>query len=57
MPADAYWAAGHMGQRTLVIPSREMVIVRLGPSAGGFNPYFNNLVGEILEALGLGVTP
>ena len=57
VPADAYWAAGHMGQRTLVIPSREMVIVRLGPSAGGFNPYFNNLVGEILEALGLGVTP
>jgi CubicO group peptidase (beta-lactamase class C family) len=56
VPADAYWAAGHMGQRTMVIPSREMVIVRLGPSASGFNSYFNNLVGEILEALEMEVT-
>ncbi|MCZ6917958.1 MAG: serine hydrolase [Gemmatimonadetes bacterium] len=55
VPPDAYWAAGHMGQLTMVIPSREMVIVRLGPSAGGFNAYFNNLVGEILEALGVEV--
>jgi CubicO group peptidase (beta-lactamase class C family) len=51
-PADAYWAAGYMGQRTMVIPSRDMVIVRLGPSAQGFNRYFNTLVGDVLEAVG-----
>ena len=28
-PADAYWAAGAGGQTTLVIPSRDVVIVRL----------------------------
>lgn len=52
VPADAYWAAGHMGQRTMVIPSRDMVIVRHGPSPGGFNPFINKVVGDILEAVG-----
>lgn len=52
VPRDAYFAAGYMGQRTLIIPSREMVVVRLGPSAAGFRPYFDRLVGEILEAVG-----
>jgi len=50
-PEDAYWAAGYMGQRTMVIPSRDMVIVRLGPSASGFRQYFNTFVGEVLEAV------
>ncbi len=50
-PADAYWAAGYMGQRTMVIPSRDMVIVRLGPSPRGFGRYFNDVVGEILDAV------
>jgi CubicO group peptidase (beta-lactamase class C family) len=50
-PEDAYWAAGYMGQRTIVIPSRDMVIVRLGPSARGFNRYINTLVGDVLEAV------
>ena len=50
-PEDAYWAAGFMGQRTMIIPSRELVIVRLGPSPRGFNNYFNQLVGRILEAV------
>ncbi|RIK37234.1 MAG: serine hydrolase, partial [Chloroflexi bacterium] len=30
VPEDAYWAAGAMGQVTMVIPSRDAVIVRLG---------------------------
>ena len=51
-PADAYWAAGYMGQRTMVIPSRDVVIVRHGPSPAGFGPYFNRVVGEILDAIG-----
>ncbi len=50
-PEDAYWAAGYMGQRTMVIPSRDMVIVRLGPSPSGFGQYFNTLVGEVLDAV------
>ena len=28
IPGDAYWAAGYMGQRTLVVPSRDLVVVR-----------------------------
>jgi CubicO group peptidase (beta-lactamase class C family) len=52
IPADAYWAAGHMGQRTMVIPSRDMVIVRQGPSPGDFNPFINKVVGDILDAVG-----
>ena len=51
MPRDAYWPAGFMGQNTVIIPSREVVIVRLGPSPGGFAPYLNKIVGDILDAL------
>ncbi len=51
LPRDMYWAAGHHGQITLVIPSREMVIVRQGHSAqGGFDPYWEQVVGRILSA-------
>jgi CubicO group peptidase (beta-lactamase class C family) len=51
VPEDAYWAAGHMGQTSLVIPSRQMVVVRLGPSPGGSRAYLNEAVGRILEAI------
>lgn len=50
IPEDAYWAAGHMGQITMVIPSRKVVVVRLGPSPGGFDEYLNATVGAILTA-------
>ena len=50
IPSDAYWAAGHMGQITMVIPSRDAVVVRLGPSPGGFDEYLNATVGGILAA-------
>lgn len=52
VPRDAYWAAGHMGQRTMVIPSRDIVIVRHGPSPGDFNPFINKVAGDILDAIG-----
>ena len=40
-----------MGQTTMIIPSRDMVIVRLGPSPRGFGPYMNELAEDILDAV------
>jgi CubicO group peptidase (beta-lactamase class C family) len=34
LPADAYHAIGHEGQFITVIPSRRLVVVRLGLSVG-----------------------
>ncbi len=51
VPEDAYWPAGFMGQVTVIIPSEEMVVVRLGPSPEGFDPYINETIGRVLEAL------
>ncbi len=50
LPRDAYWAAGFMGQITMVIPSADAVVVRLGPSPGGFDAYLNETVAAILAA-------
>ncbi len=51
VPEDAIRASGHMGQYTMVIPSRDAVIVRLGPSPRGSDPYFSELVSRVLAAL------
>ncbi len=51
LPEDAYWMAGYMGQTTMIIPSRDLVVVRQGPSAGGDGSYFEELVVRILEAI------
>lgn len=50
LPADAYWAAGYMGQNTLIIPSRDLVVVRQGPSPGD-GGYMEELVVRILDAI------
>ncbi len=42
---------GHMGQYTMVIPSRDAVIVRLGPSPRGSDGYFTEIVTRVLSAL------
>jgi len=51
LPADAYWMAGYMGQTTMIVPSRDLVVVRHGPSPGGDQAYFEELVARILEVL------
>ncbi len=50
VPEDAFWASGFMGQITMIIPSRDLVITRQGPSPGG-GSYFNEFVGRLLEGL------
>jgi CubicO group peptidase (beta-lactamase class C family) len=54
LPEDAYWMAGYMGQTTMIIPSRDLVVVRQGPSPGGDGAYFEELVARILEVVGSG---
>lgn len=34
LPADAYWMSGHDGQRVYVVPSADLVVVRMGFSPG-----------------------
>jgi CubicO group peptidase (beta-lactamase class C family) len=55
LPRDAFWPAGHMGQLTIIIPSLDMVIVRLGPSPGGYAPYMHQVIVGIIDALGMAV--
>src|SRR5262249_9956990 len=53
-PRDTYWPAGHGGQVTFIIPSRDAVITRLGcPSREAMagkhlDPYLDGLIGRVL---------
>jgi CubicO group peptidase (beta-lactamase class C family) len=40
IPADAYWMIGHDGQTVAIIPSKKLVVVRMGltPSKLGYKP-------------------
>jgi CubicO group peptidase (beta-lactamase class C family) len=51
IPADTFWMAGHDGQTIAIIPSREMVIVRLGltPARDHYQP--QPLVKAVLDAV------
>lgn len=51
LPADTYWASGHDGQTVYVVPSAELVVVRMGftPAADDRAPA---LVADLLAALG-----
>jgi CubicO group peptidase (beta-lactamase class C family) len=51
VPEDAFMSSGHMGQYTMIIPSGDMVVVRMGPSPGGSEPYFSELVARILQGV------
>jgi len=51
VPEDAFMSAGHMGQYTMVVPSRDVVVVRMGPSPAGSQDYMSELVAKILQGL------
>jgi CubicO group peptidase (beta-lactamase class C family) len=50
LPADAYSMNGFQGQRVIIIPSKELVVVRLGFS-GGPNRGIEQMVSGIIEEL------
>jgi CubicO group peptidase (beta-lactamase class C family) len=51
IPADTFWMEGHDGQTTAIIPSRELVVVRLGltPARDHYQP--QRLVKALLDAV------
>jgi CubicO group peptidase (beta-lactamase class C family) len=49
LPNDAYWADGFEEQTVMVIPSKKLIIVRLGVSHHGFN--IAKLATDIIAAL------
>ena len=53
LPADAYWMSGHDGQRVYVVPSADLVVVRMGfsPGVGPESLRSNELVAELASSL------
>lgn len=49
VPTDAYTAEGHEGQYIFIVPSKKLVVVRLGLSPTSFDT--NKFVSEIIECL------
>lgn len=54
LPADAYWASGHDGQRLYVVPSQQLVVVRLGftPTLEGDAVRTDRLLADLVAATG-----
>ena len=55
VPRDAYWPAGAWGQVVFIIPSLELVIVRMGHSPvidNSLDDYLNRTMGDIVAAVG-----
>jgi CubicO group peptidase (beta-lactamase class C family) len=50
VPADAFWLIGHDGQTIAIVPSEDLVVVRLGltPSSLGYRP--ERLVKAVIDA-------
>ena len=47
-----------MGQYTMIIPSKDLVVLRQGPGAGGMAAHFEEMLVRILEILdGSAVAP
>jgi CubicO group peptidase (beta-lactamase class C family) len=52
IPADAYFAMGNDGQLVAVIPSRELVLVRLGLRRASEGRDYETLLADLLAAIG-----
>lgn len=54
LPKDMFWATGHDGQRMYVVPSADLVVVRLGfsPEVSGAELGTEALVADVVAALG-----
>ena len=50
VPADAYYADGYQGQRVVIIPSRKLVVVRLGLTVNPADLDFESFLAALLEA-------
>ena len=52
-PADAFFGFGYLGQFVVIVPSRQLVVVRLGLThrRGGDRASVGRLVGRIADAL------
>lgn len=51
LPTDTYWAAGHNGQRIMVVPSAELVVVRMGNTPNDDDVKMAPLVAALTETL------
>lgn len=40
-----------MGQYTVIVPFRDLVVVRLGPSPGGHEAYLSGIIGQLTAAI------
>ena len=52
LPRDAYWASGHVGQKLFVVPSKKLVVVRLGFSPSADDIRTEALVADVIKSLG-----
>lgn len=53
LPEDTFYAAGHDGQKMLIVPSEDLVVVRMGFTPGAdIDPSVVRLVDEAIAALG-----
>lgn len=51
VPQDAFYLSGFEGQRVIVVPSRDLIVVRMGLTPDGSAMDYNELTKQVLEAL------
>jgi hypothetical protein len=51
MPSDTYWASGHDGQQLVVVPSADLVVVRLGFTPTDVDLGVDRMIADVIPAL------